>query len=80
MLWIQAPLHDGFQNNDQGLKFNTAMEDVVKFHSNQSTLHLKKESARFTSEGYKAYWEVVDHTVHYFDTIMLKKHKNTKDW
>ena len=91
ILWIQAPLHDGFQNNQQRVKFNSCLEDVVKVHSNSSTLMLKKawepknlnlfleEQQCFTSEGYRTYWEAVDKTIHYCDSIMLKKHDKGKN-
>ena len=90
MLWIQAPLHDGFNNNSQRFKFNRALEDVVKFHENMSTLFLKKgwnaedsllyssEVQRFTSTGYKMYWEAVDHTIWFCDSIVLKKQNDKR--
>ena len=89
-LWIQAPLHKGFKNNNERQKFNRSLEDVSKFHVNSSTLQLKKvwdsdDDSLFISEnqcftsigyiGYRRYWEAVDKTIRYFDSTMLKKHE-----
>ena len=30
-------------------------------------------SERFTSRGYKNYWEAIDHTVRYFDSVIIRK-------
>ena len=32
-----------------------------------------KDQQRFTSAGYRTYWEAIDRTVRYFDSIVLKK-------
>ena len=83
-LWIQAPVHDYFTDNELCYKFNHCFKS--KLHSNCTSLMLKKawdpkdttlfinESQQFTSRGYTIYWEAVDKTVHYFDSVMLKKH------
>ena len=87
ILWIQAPLHDNFSeaNNSACYKFNKSLEEAVKVHDNISTLPFKKvwdarnfnffiaESRRFMTDGYYAYWEAVDRTARYFDSILLKK-------
>ena len=85
ILWIKAPLHDNFTNNHTRQKFNRALEEITKLHANSSTLMLKrvwdsrnlnlylKDCQRFTSEGYTTYWEAVDRTVCYFDSVLLKK-------
>ena len=90
MLWIQAPAHDSFHNNDLRYKFNMCLEDLVKSHTNTTTLALKKiwdssdmnlfhaETHRFTVAGYKAYWEAVDKTVRYLDSVLLKKREKAK--
>ena len=84
-LWIQAPLHDNFKNNSLRFKLNRCLEEVTKLHSNCHTLHLKRvwdpknlnlfllDSQRYTAEGLSVYWEAVDRTVQYFDSVMLKK-------
>ena len=82
-LWIQSPFHDGFSNNTERFKFNKALEDITKSHSNVSALELKKiwdprnsalvKDNRFTAEGFKQYWEAVDRTIRYCDSIILKK-------
>ena len=33
---------------------------------------------RYSAEGYTAYWEGVDKTARYFDSVMLKKHEKEK--
>ena len=89
MLWIQAPHHINFGNNVQREQYNKCLEEMCKLHSNTHTLALKKiwdpqdtalylSSGRFSSEGYKLYWEAVDKTVRYFDSIVLKKCKKRK--
>ena len=88
-LWIQPPSHINFKNNSNHFKFSKALEDVVKLHTNVHTLQLKKvwdpndpnlylESGRFTTEGFKAYWEAVDKTARYFDSVVLKKNERKK--
>ena len=85
ILWIQAPLHDNFNNNNMRFKFNKCLEDTAKLHANVTTLKLKKswdehdnelylmDSRHFTTRGLISYWESVDHTIRYFDSILLKK-------
>ena len=58
---------------------------MAKLHNNVSTLALKKVwdstnlklflkgSNRFTTSEFMAYWEAVDRTVRYFDSIVLLK-------
>ena len=86
-LWIQALLHDNFDSTNNALrfKFNRCLEEVCRMHSDCQSLHLKhvwdpkngsfylSDSQRFTSDGYAAYWEAVDRTVRYFDSVLLKK-------
>ena len=92
LLWIQAPLHDNFAktNNDLRYKFNQCLEEAVHFHSNMSTLELKrvwnpkdatlylKDSQHFTADGYRTYWEAVNCTVRYCDSVLLKKQEKKK--
>ena len=56
-------------------------------HANVYTLALKKVwdekdknlfMSRFTAEGYKYYWEAVDKTIRYFDSVILKKNDKWK--
>ena len=91
ILWIQAPMHDGFTNNNLRYKFNKCLEDCVKSHSSTWTLALKKswdpkdadlyisDCGRFTTSGFKTYWEAVDRTTCYFDSILLKKQEKRKN-
>ena len=83
-LWIQAPLHEHFDNNYQRLKFNRCLEDIAKLHSNCTSLMLKKaldpqdsslfieSSQRFTARGFAVYWKAIDKTVCYFNSVLLK--------
>ena len=92
ILWIQPPTHDNFSKISNSLrsKFNYCLEEVVKMHDNVSTLMLKKvwdgkdnnlflsSCNRFTTDGLKSYWEAVDRTVHYCDSIALKRSDKSK--
>ena len=87
ILWVQAPLHDSFLDNSLRFKFNKCLEELSRLHSNCHTLFLKRVwdpqnlnlvqlqggTIRYTAEGYSTYWEAVDCTVHYFDSVLLKK-------
>ena len=35
-------------------------------------------SDRFTTAGYKAYWEAIDKTIRYFDSVILKKNERMR--
>ena len=90
MLWIQAPYHDNFANNTERSKFNQSLVRMAKYHQNTSALELKKiwnhsdsnlyvrEARRYTTRGYAAYWEAIDKTVKFCDTIVLKKPEHKK--
>ena len=85
MIWVEAPEHNHFPNNLLRFKFNRALQTAASFHSNVHVLELKKgcnskdrslylkEEQRFTAEGLNRYWEVVDKTVQFADTILFKK-------
>ena len=87
ILWIMAPLHDKFTNNSERLKFNRVCEDMCKYPNNISCFELKKirgkhdmglfceDTNRYTAEGYKTYWDAVDHTIRYCDTAIIKKNE-----
>ena len=83
-LWIQPPQHKNFSGGALRFKFNRCLEEVAKMHLNVYTLALKKvwdkdddnlflENQRFSNEGYRAYWEAIDKTIYYFDSVILKK-------
>ena len=85
ILWIEAPLHDAFNNNSSRSKFNTCLNEVVKFHADMHVLSLKKVwdpvnlnlfdkfSRCFTREGLHTYRNAVDRTFKFADTLLLKK-------
>ena len=83
ILWILAPKHNNFENNDERERFNRTVEDMAKYHCNISALELKKiwdpndkslfENGRFTSQGFRSYWEAVDRTVRYCDAVVLRR-------
>ena len=85
IVWIQAPFHDSFPNNSMRYRFNRSLDELAKCHSNVHTLSLKKvwdpkdsdlylkENQMFTAAGFRSYWEAVDRTVRYFDSVVLKK-------
>ena len=90
ILWILAPMHVNYPNNADRYKFNKAVEDMAKVHTNISSLELKKvwnerddglyikEQQRYTTDGLKSYWEAVDKTVRYCDSVILKRKMTTK--
>ena len=90
-LWIQPPKHKNFSNNSQHYKFNRCLEENVKLHPHTYTLALKKgwddiddnlfskDTQRFSVAGYRAYWEAVDKTILYLDSVILKKNDNRKN-
>ena len=85
VIWIEAPLHNNFSNNQDRIKFNKALNDIVLFHDDMFALKLKKiwnphdaslysaEFRRYTAEFYAAYWTAIDCTVKFADTILFKK-------
>ena len=89
-LWIQAPRHKSFSNNAERIKFNKCLDRMSSYHANTRSLQLKKiwdaedstlfvkESRRFTAKGLDAYWEAVDKTIKYCDTLLMKKMNNKK--
>ena len=90
-IWIQAPTHDNFTNNLMRLKFNNAISSSVQFNENTWSLQLKKvwdshchslynkEDQKFTIDGIKSYWDAVDKTLHFADTILLKNPKEQEN-
>ena len=86
-LWIQLPMHENFSNNSARFRFNKCLEECAKMHSNVYTLQLQKVwdprdaglfANRFTNEGYRSYWEAIDKTVRFFDSVILKKNEKKK--
>ena len=89
-LWIAAPMHENFNNNNLCFKFNRCLEETCKLHPRTTSLTLKPiwdpkdtclylgNSQRFTAEGYHSYWEAVDRMVRYFDSVLLKKQLDWK--
>ena len=84
-IWIQAPTHVNFRDNAERERFNQVIERVSKLHDNTAVLALKKiwdpqnkslyleRENRYTTDGLRFYWEAVDKTVKYADTILFKK-------
>ena len=78
-------MHENYANNGLRYKYNKCLATMAAFHRNVVSLHLKKvwdptnlnlyleESCRYTAAGWTAYWEAVDRTVKYADTILCKK-------
>ena len=93
IIWILAPMHDNFANNSERNLFNKCVQSKAKLHDNVVALQLKKvwdctdtnlyikENRRFTALGYTSYWQAIDKTVKYCDTILIKKilSKTAKD-
>ena len=90
-IWIEAPFHKYFGNNTQREKFNKALSTIGALHENVAVLGLKKiwdpengslflqRENRFTADGFQCYWEAVDKTVRFADTIHFKKLQKNKD-
>ena len=90
-IWIEALLHDNFTKEDNVARalFNKAVNNAAMFHENTWSLQLKKlwdpqnnslftkEEYRYTADSLTTYWEAVDKTIKYADTILLKKSSQT---
>ena len=83
-IFIEAPTHIKFRNNELREKFNTCMRNMAKLVENTSVLALKKiwdandianvaENKNLTVHGHKQYWEAVDRTVKYADSTFIAK-------
>ena len=85
IIWIEAPINNSFPNNEKRIKFNKSLNHIAKFHENVHVLQLKKiwdpqdsnyyvfENRRFTVFGLGKYWEAVNATIKFADTILIKK-------
>ena len=85
IVWIEAPLHDGFFNNELRAEFNNCLKKVGALHNNVSVLELKKiwdqhdsslyleEAQRYTSIGFRTYWDAVDRTLRFCDTTIIRR-------
>ena len=90
IVWIEAPEHVNFNNNLLRSKFNRSLHTAASFHDNCHVLELKKiwdgkdrtlylsPESRFTADGYNCYWEAVDKTGKFADTILFKKLEKKK--
>ena len=84
-IWIEAPYHTNFNNNRDHERYNKMLVQTAKDYENVAVLALKKvwdpenrnlfikEQCRFTAERLSMYWEVVDSTVRYTDTMIVQK-------
>ena len=84
ILWIEPPAHDAFPNNAKREKMITAMEKTADLYENMSSFYLKKvwnsedsslyheDSRRYTARGEILYWDAVDSTVRYCDTLLKR--------
>ena len=84
-VWIEAPAHKNFADNALRDLFNLALVKAASLHENvavlgfkkiwdpqNDTLYLKREGC-FTADGLRYYWESIDKTFRYADTIYFKK-------
>ena len=86
-IWIEAPIHKNFRNNELRVKFNNCLREMSGLTASTSVLALKKiwdpsdtsyfigNSDRLSVTGYKKYWEAIDRTVRYADTTFIRKIK-----
>ena len=80
-LWIAAPHHDSFSNNNARKKFNSALYAVVTPIANMNTIKLKGywdtknfrlvNKGRLTGEGLFRYWEAIDMGFQFWQEVML---------
>ena len=85
VVWIEAPYHVSFRNNELRKLFNQSLSDVARYHECMSVFQLKKiwdqedsnfymgDADRFTAEGLHAYWAAVDKTIKFCDTTVMKR-------
>ena len=85
LIWIEAPYHKNFKNNESREIFNKIVSKTTHKCDFTTTLQLKKiwneenrglylrDEDRYTSDGYTAYWQAVDRTVKFADTILFRK-------
>ena len=85
VVFIQPPIHDKFKNNGMRIAFNNALSKEVTYHDNVYALEMKKmwdpsdsslynrTDCKYTAKGYSSYWDAVDKTVRFADTLLLKK-------
>ena len=88
IIWIEAPVHDCFNNNETRHIYNKSLAKAAQHQENVTILKLKKiwdptdinlfveDSDRYTSDGYSNYWAAVDYTMKFMDTILIKKLRN----
>ena len=80
-IWIEAPLHKNFNNNEARGRYNRALNTVAKLHDNMEVLQLNSKDSSlydhidgvYTDKGWDSYWEAVDKTAKFADTILFKK-------
>ena len=81
ILWIAAPLHDGFLNNALQKKFNSAIYHASAEHRIMNTIKLKANwdaknfclvtKGSLTGEGLYRYWEAIDQGFLFWQNVML---------
>ena len=91
-VWIKPPMHESIHSKELRLRemFKKALDNCTSMHQNTFALQLKKmwdpsdkllynrEERRFTANGLILYWQAVDKTVKYANTLLLKKkHQKT---
>ena len=75
LYWVSCPLNKSFRDNDLRIKFNLAMETVMKTVPNMRVIKLKDRwnhddsnlvsNERLTVEGEKGYWRVINSAVQF---------------
>ena len=85
VVWIEAPYHQNYQNNDLRQIYNEVLNKVAQFNEDVTVLQLKKiwdhengrlflaDSSRYTAQGYATYWAAIDCTLRFMDTILIDK-------
>ena len=90
-IWIKPPTNTNFSNNTMHNHFSEALSHNAQYYDAHYSLPMKKlwdysdtalfnnSDRKFTAVGYKTYWESVNKTVKYTDTLYMKKEARKKE-
>ena len=87
-IWIEPHIHESIRTkeNELRVRFGHALNSVASLHQNIHSVKLKmwdpsekslyNKECRFTAAGMSLYWQAVDKSVRYVNTLLLKKKAN----
>ena len=91
IIWIIPPSHTNMRNNTQREAFGEALQNTTEKYDRHYAVALKKiwdendptlfsaSDLKYSSEGFKLYWNAVDKAIKYVDTLLIKKEVNKKN-